>query len=40
VKKSSSFNVQLSFVIGGGASRSFFLEDAAPKAHPEMTYDN
>jgi hypothetical protein len=35
VKKLSMFNVQLSFVIDGGASRNFFLEDAAPKAHPK-----
>jgi hypothetical protein len=28
------FNVQLSVVIGGGASRNLFLNDAAPKAHP------
>jgi hypothetical protein len=27
--------VQSSFVIGGGASRVFFLKDAAPKAHPK-----
>jgi hypothetical protein len=30
----------LSFVIGGCASRNFFLQDAAPKAHPKMTNDN
>jgi len=34
------FNVQLSFVIGGGASRNLFLKDAAPQAHPQMTNDN
>jgi hypothetical protein len=28
-----------SFVIGGGASRIFFLKGAAPKAHPKMTDD-
>ena len=39
-EKCSLFNVQLSFVIDGGASRIFFLEDAAPKAHPKMTSDN
>jgi hypothetical protein len=33
------FNVQLSFVIDGGASRIFFL-NAAPKAPPKMTNDN
>jgi len=33
-------NVQLSFVIDGGASRDFFLKDAAPKALPKMTNDN
>jgi len=33
------FNVQLSFVIGGCASRTF-LKDAAPKAHPKMTNEN
>jgi hypothetical protein len=36
----SLFTVQLSFVIGGGASRVFFLKDDAPKAHPGMTKDN
>ena len=40
VKKRSLFNVQLSFVIGGGAPRIFLLKDAAPKAHPKMTRDN
>jgi hypothetical protein len=40
VKKRSTFNVQLSFVIGGGASRIFVLNHAAPKAHPKMTKDN
>jgi hypothetical protein len=39
VKKWSVVNVQLSCVIGGGASRNLFL-DAAPKAHPKMTHDN
>jgi hypothetical protein len=34
------FNVQWSFVIGGGASRNLFLTDGAPKAHPKMTNDN
>jgi hypothetical protein len=34
----SLFNVHLSFVIGGGASRNLFL-NAAPKAHPKMTKD-
>jgi hypothetical protein len=29
------FNGQLSFVIGGGASRIFLIKDAAPKAHPK-----
>jgi len=32
VKKWSLFNVQLSLVIGGGASRNLFLEDAAEGA--------
>jgi hypothetical protein len=40
VKKCSMFNVQLSLVIGGCASRSFFFKDAAPKAHPKMTSEN
>jgi hypothetical protein len=39
MEKRSLFDVQLSFVICGGASRSFFTE-AAPKAHPKMTNDN
>jgi hypothetical protein len=34
VKKWSLFNVQLSFVIGGGASRNLFL-NAAPTAQSE-----
>jgi hypothetical protein len=40
VKKWSLFNVQLSFVSYGGASRNRFYKDAAPKAHPKMTNDN
>src|SRR5262245_57189734 len=40
VKKLSLFNVQLLFVIDGGASRNLFFKDAAPKAHPKMTNDN
>jgi hypothetical protein len=40
VKKGSKFNVQLSVVIEGGASRNPFLKDAAPQAHPKMTADN
>jgi hypothetical protein len=39
VEKLSLVNVQLSFLIGGGASR-VFLKNAAPKAHPKMTNDN
>jgi hypothetical protein len=38
--KLSLFNVQLSFVIGGGASRNCFFIYVAPKAHPQMTNDN
>jgi hypothetical protein len=38
-RKCSMVNVQLSFVIYGGASRIFFLKDAAPKAPPKMTND-
>jgi hypothetical protein len=34
------FNVQLPFVIDGGASRNLFYKDVAPKAHPKMTNDN
>jgi hypothetical protein len=33
-------NVQLLFVIGGGAFAQSFVKDAAPKAHPKMTSDN
>jgi len=38
LEKRSMFNGQLSFVIFGGASRSFYL-NAAPKAHPKMTIE-
>jgi hypothetical protein len=40
MKKCSLFNVRFSFVIGGGASRSLLLVDAAPKAHPKMTNES
>jgi len=40
VKKLSLFNVQLSFVICGGASRHCFFLMPRPKAHPQMTIEH
>jgi hypothetical protein len=34
------FIVQCSIVIDGGASRAFFVKDAAPKAPPQMTIEH
>jgi hypothetical protein len=39
VKKLSLFNVQLSSVIDGGASRNLLLK-MLPEGPPKMTYDN
>jgi hypothetical protein len=38
--KCSRFNVHLSYVIEGGASRVLFVKDAAPEAPPTMTIGN